>query len=44
MILRLKSAKNILEIGTSVGYSTLWCAEPMSGQIITIEQNSDKIT
>ena len=46
MILRLKNAKNVLEIGMSVGYSTIWCAEAIyeqSGQIITIEQNPNKI-
>lgn len=46
MILRLKNAKTMLEIGTSVGYSTIWCAEAIaenSGNIITIEKNPDKI-
>ena len=47
MILRLKNAKNILEVGMSVGYSTLWCAEAiyeqLTGKIITIEQNPSKI-
>ena len=46
MILRLKNAKNILEVGTSTGYSTIWCAEAIlekSGKIITIEQNPNKI-
>ena len=46
MILRLKNAKNMLEVGTSTGYSTLWCAEAVceqSGKIITIEQNPKKI-
>ena len=46
MILRLKNAKNMLEVGTSVGYSTTWCAEAIlenSGKIITIEQNPNKI-
>lgn len=46
MILRLKKAKNMLEIGMSVGYSTIWCAEAMSeqlGKIITIERNPNKI-
>ena len=46
MILRLKNAKNMLEVGTSTGYSTIWCAEAIyenSGKIITIEQNPDKI-
>ena len=46
MILRIKNAKNMLEIGTSTGYSTMWCAEAIreqSGKIITIEQNPSKI-
>jgi predicted O-methyltransferase YrrM len=46
MILRLKNAKNMLEVGTSTGYSTIWCAEAISeneGKIITIEQNPEKI-
>ena len=46
IILRLKKAKNMLEIGTSVGYSTIWCAEAIleqSGKIITIEHNPTKI-
>jgi predicted O-methyltransferase YrrM len=46
MILRLKNAKNMLEIGMSTGYSTIWCAESISeqsGKIITIEQNPRKI-
>jgi len=46
LILRLKNAKNILEVGTSTGYSTIWCAEAIyeqSGKIITIEQNPNKI-
>jgi predicted O-methyltransferase YrrM len=46
MILRIKNAKNMLEIGTSTGYSTMWCAEAIreqSGKIITIEQNPRKI-
>ena len=47
MILRLKNAKNMLEVGTSTGYSTIWCAEAIAeqqlGKIITIEQNPNKI-
>ena len=46
MILHMKKAKNMLEIGMSVGYSTIWCAEAIqqqSGKIITIEQNPKKI-
>ena len=36
----------MLEVGMSVGYSTIWCAEAISendGKIITIEQNPKKI-
>jgi len=46
MIIRLKNAKNMLEVGMSVGYSTIWCAEAIienDGKIITIEQNPKKI-
>jgi len=46
MILRLKNAKNMLEVGMSTGYSTIWCAESISeqsGMIITIEKNPSKI-
>ena len=46
VILRLTKAKNMLEIGTSVGYSAIWCAEAIfeqSGKIITIEKNPKKI-
>ena len=46
MILRVKNARNMLEVGTSTGYSTIWCAEAIlekSGKIITIEQNPNKI-
>ncbi|ABX12651.1 O-methyltransferase [Nitrosopumilus maritimus] len=46
MLIRLKNAKNMLEVGMSVGYSTIWCAEAIienNGKIITIEQNAKKI-
>ena len=46
MVLRLNNVKNMLEVGTSTGYSTIWCAEAISdnsGEIITIEQNLNKI-
>ena len=46
MILHIKKAKTVLEIGTSTGYSTIWCAEAIknqSGKVITIEQNISKI-
>lgn len=46
MILRIKKAKNMLEIGMSVGYSTIWCADIIKenrGSIFTIEKNPKKI-
>ena len=46
MLLRIIKAKNILEIGTSVGYSTLWYVDAVqrnSGRIVTIERNQAKI-
>ena len=46
MILLLKNAKNMLEVGMSTGYSTIWCAEAIyeqSGKIITIEKKQNKI-
>jgi len=46
ILLHSKKAKNMLEIGTSVGYSTIWCAEAIkqnSGRIITIEKEDNKI-
>lgn len=46
ILLRITNAKNILEIGTSTGYSTIWMAEAVqenAGKIITIEKNPNKI-
>ncbi|HWP78193.1 MAG TPA: O-methyltransferase [Candidatus Nitrosotenuis sp.] len=41
-------ARQVLELGTSVGYSTLWFADALAqnhkkSKIITIEQNSQKV-
>ena len=46
ILLKTHKPKKILEIGTSVGYSTLWFADAIIGKnskIITIEQNPKKI-
>lgn len=46
ILLRSNATKNILEIGTSVGYSTIWFAEAMKenkGSIISLEQDPKKI-
>lgn len=46
ILLHSKKAKNMLEIGTSVGYSTIWCAEAIKqnfGKIITIEKEDNKV-
>ncbi|MGG3890626.1 O-methyltransferase [Metabacillus fastidiosus] len=43
LLAKLKGAKNILEIGTLGGYSTVWLgrALPEDGQVITLEFNSN---
>ena len=47
ILLKNMDAKKILEIGMSVGYSTIWFAEAISkktdGKIITIDQDKPKI-
>ncbi len=47
VLLQNRTAKKILEIGMSVGYSTIWFADAISknvdGQIITIDQDKNKI-
>ncbi len=47
ILLKAIKAKRILEVGTSVGYSTLWFADAIQenqGEIITIEQSTSKIS
>jgi len=47
ILLKAMKAKKILEIGMSVGFSTLWFADAIlanNGKIVTIEENQDKIT
>ena len=47
ILLKAIKAKRILEVGTSVGYSTLWFADAIhenQGKIITIEQSTSKIS
>ena len=46
LFLKAIKAKRVLEVGTSVGYSTLWFADALienGGSITTIEQNPSKI-
>ena len=46
IILRMKKAQKVLEIGMSTGYSTIWFADAIKendGQIFTIEKNHKKI-
>ena len=46
IILKAINAKNILEVGLSTGYSTLWFCDAVknnSGRITTIEKNQNKI-
>ncbi len=43
LLIKMKNIKNIIEIGTLVGYSTLWMAKaiPTDGIIYTIERNKE---
>ena len=46
MILSVTKARHVLEIGTSTGYSALWCADVVqknSGMVLTMEKNIGKI-
>ena len=46
IILKAINAKNILEVGMSTGYSTLWFSDAVknnSGHITTIEKNLNKV-
>jgi len=46
ILLKAMKAKKILEIGMSVGFSTLWFADAIlsnDGKIVTIEESRDKI-
>src|SRR5690606_40630429 len=46
MLIRVQQSKNILEIGTSTGYSTLWLAEAArqtQAMITTLELDAERI-
>ena len=45
ILVKSASPRRILEIGTSVGYSTLWLAEAartVGGRVVTVDNNPDK--
>lgn len=44
VLTRLLGARRVLEIGTAIGYSTLWMATalPADGQVITLERNVER--
>ena len=45
MLIRIQRSKNILEIGTSTGYSTLWLADAAQvtgGKITTLEIDAER--
>ena len=46
VLLKATRSENILEVGTSNGYSTLWLASalPTNGSVITLESQPHKIT
>ncbi|OCL26838.1 methyltransferase [Orenia metallireducens] len=39
LLVKLHKPKRILEIGAAIGYSTLWLARDLNGEIVTIELN-----
>lgn len=46
-LVKISRARKILEIGTAIGYSTLWLARALAqtgGQITTIDLNVDRLT
>src|SRR5690348_17223866 len=46
ILIKTSRARNILEIGTSFGYSTLWLAEAaraVGGRVVTLELASEKV-
>ena len=42
LVTRLTGARRVLEIGTAIGYSTLWMATalPTDGQLISLERDA----
>ena len=46
LFIKIKQPKNILEIGTSNGYSTIWFAAAINenGKIVTVEISANKIS
>ena len=45
LLIKAAGCRNLLELGTSVGYSTIWLAEAArvnGGQVTTIDENEDK--
>lgn len=45
LLIKMKGVKKILELGTFLGYSTIWMAKalPNDGKITTVEKNKDYI-
>jgi predicted O-methyltransferase YrrM len=39
LLVRLTRAKKVLEIGTAIGYSTIWLARACPSRVVTIEYN-----
>ena len=47
MLVQLVKAQAVLEIGTAIGYSTIWlgrAVEKTGGQVTTIDMNQDRLT
>lgn len=44
LLVKISGSKRILELGTAVGYSTLWLAQDFTGEIVTIELKEKEAT
>jgi len=42
LLLRLQGCRDVLELGTAVGYSAIWLAGGCSGQVVTLETDHDR--
>ena len=42
LLVKISGAERILELGTAVGYSTLWLAQDFTGEIVTVELKEEE--
>jgi caffeoyl-CoA O-methyltransferase len=42
LLLKLSGARDVLELGTAAGYSTIWLARGCAGRVVTLEMNPER--